>query len=97
MGSADRKLAAFCRANGIPLHTARELLQRFSHMYAPYSDETAEIAGKLHDAGKTLREIGRELVEKYGVQPKSSRARSLHPQTVANLLRRAGGRQRAGE
>jgi hypothetical protein len=96
MDSADRKLAAFCRANGVPLDGARELLARFS-MFAPYSDETAEIAGKLHDAGKTLREIGRELIEKYGVQPKSSRARSLHPQTVANLLKRAGRRQRAGK
>ncbi len=89
----DRKLAAFCRQHGIAISLARELLERFGRV--PYDDEIAKLAWTLSRAGKSLREIASELV-KAGVRPKGG-GKTIHPQTIQNLLKRKGRRQSKAE
>ena len=93
MSLFDRKLAVFCRQHGISVSLARELLERFGRV--PYDDKIAKLAWTLANAGKSLREIARELV-KAGVKPKGG-GKSIHPQTIQNLLKRGGRRQAKAE
>ena len=85
MSRANRKLAAFCRQHGLRISLAQELLERFGRV--PYDDEIAELAWTLSKAGKSLRQIAGELV-KAGVKPKGG-GKSIHPQTIQNLLKRS--------